>query len=117
RWHEHIRPQHAAVAERGLKEFAKRLLKLRLAAGPHAAGDGDVNGHQRPRVLVSVFKLRGQIFLAVHGKSDLKTGFAGPGFKFDFPSVPVADDAVTDDQTQSGAGANAFRGEERLEQV
>ena len=32
--------------------------------------------------------------------------FAGPGFEFDFTAVTVADDTITDDQTQAGASAH-----------
>ena len=51
RRHNHSRAQHAAVRERGLKKLAQRHLKLRFAAGSHAAGYRNVNGHQRPRLV------------------------------------------------------------------
>src|SRR5438034_5976164 len=54
-------------------------------------------------------------WLAVDGQPDLKTGLAGPGFKFDFAAMTVSDDAVADDETQASAGADGFRGEKRLE--
>src|SRR6266850_943689 len=40
------------------------------------------------------------------GKPHLKTGLARPGFKFNFASMPVADDAIADDQAKPGAGAD-----------
>ena len=54
---------------------------------------------------------------AVDGKPDFKTRFTGAGFKFNFASVTVADDAVADDQAEAGAGANGFCGEKWLEHV
>ena len=54
---------------------------------------------------------------AVDGKPDFKARFTGAGFKFNFASVTVADDAVADDQAEAGAGANGFCGEKWLEHV
>ena len=34
-----------AMGERSLQEFAERLLKLSFVTGPHATGDGDMDGH------------------------------------------------------------------------
>src|SRR6266849_695073 len=56
-------------------------------------------------------------FFAVHWKADLKMGFAGTGFKFNFTSMTVADDAIADNQAKAGAGSDGFGGEERFEQV
>src|SRR5205814_6174919 len=57
---------------------------------------------------------RGWLFPA-HRQADFKAGLAGAGFKFNFTAMTVADDAVTDDQSQTGTGADAFGGEKWLE--
>src|ERR1041385_55388 len=49
------------------------------------------------------------------GKADLQSGFAGTGFKFDFPTMTVSHDAITDDQTKTGAGADGFCRKKGLE--
>src|SRR5947209_1848364 len=50
-------------------------------------------------------------------KAYFKTGFAGLGFKLDFAAVTVADNAVADDEAESGPFADCFRREKRLEHV
>src|SRR2546425_12240017 len=55
--------------------------------------------------------------LAADGQPDLKTGFAGMRFKFDFTPVTISDDAIADDQAKAGACADGFGGEERFEHV
>ena len=54
---------------------------------------------------------------AVDWQPDLETSFARARFKFNFPSMTVADNAIADDEPEAGAGADGFRGEKRLEQV
>src|SRR5438094_695458 len=53
--------------------------------------------------------------LAVDRKPDLKAGFPRPGFKFNFASMTVADDAIANDQPKAGASADRFGGEKRFE--
>ena len=53
--------------------------------------------------------------VAADGEPDFEAGFAGTGFKFNFATVTVANDAVADDQAKAGAGADRFGGEKRLE--
>src|SRR6185503_15212021 len=54
---------------------------------------------------------------AVDGQPDFKAGLATAGFKFNFATMPVANDAVADDQPKAGAGADGFCGEKRFEHV
>lgn len=50
-------------------------------------------------------------------KPDFETSFAWTGFKLDFTSMTVADDAIADDQPKAGAGADGFRRGKRFEQM
>ena len=50
-------------------------------------------------------------------KPDFKARFTGTGFKFNLPAMPVADDAVADDQAKAGAGADGFCCEKGLEHM
>ncbi len=63
----------------------------------------------------SVVLLRGGRLLAVDGQPDFEAGFAWPGFKFNFTSVTVADNAIADDQAKTGANAGRFCREKWLE--
>src|SRR5437016_8958037 len=62
----------------------------------------------------SGFLLRAGGLLAVDGQPDFKSCFTGAGFKFNFASVTVADDAVADDQAKTGAGADGLCSEKWL---
>ena len=56
-----------------------------------------------------------RLLRAINGQPNLKTGFAGTRFKFNFTAMTIADDAIADDQTKARARADGFRGEKRLE--
>jgi hypothetical protein len=48
-------------------------------------------------------------------KTDFEPSLTGLGFKFDFAPMPIGDDAVTDDQSQAGPGADPFGGKKGFE--
>src|SRR5947208_1349489 len=51
---------------------------------------------------------------AINRKPDFEASFAGPGFEFDFATMTVRDNSITDNQAETGAGTNRFSGKERL---
>src|SRR5262245_58608208 len=53
--------------------------------------------------------------LPVYWKPDFETGFARAGFKFNFTTMTVSDDAIANDQSETRAGANRFGRKKRLE--